>query len=84
VEYYANTTFLSGRLRPLFGIDIKVEDHNQWYPGFSCKAGAQLENSSLISNKVQLMLEFYSGKSIHGQLYRNKGRYIGIGLHAFL
>ena len=83
-DYYANTTFLNGRLRPIFGVDIKVEEHSNWLPGISCKAGVQLENSTMISNKVQLMLEYYVGKSIHGQLYQNKVQYIGIGLHAFL
>jgi hypothetical protein len=84
VEYYSSTTFLNGRLRPVGGIDIKAEEHGKWMPGISCKAGVQLENSSLISSKVQLMLEFYSGKSIHGQLYKDSVKYIGIGLHAFL
>lgn len=83
-EYYSSTTFLNGRLRPVTGIDIKAEEHGKWKPGISCKAGVQLENSALISSKVQLMLEFYSGKSIHGQLYKDNVRYIGIGLHAFL
>jgi len=83
-EYYSSTTFLNGRLRPVGGIDIKAEEHGRWVPGISCKVGVQLENSSLISNKVQLMLEFYSGKSIHGQLYKDSVKYIGIGLHAFL
>ena len=83
-EYYANATFFNGRLRPVLGIDVKAEEHSRWYPGTSCKAGIQFENSSLISNKLQLMLEFYSGKSIHGQFYQDKVKYIGIGLHAFL
>lgn len=83
-EYYFATTFWNGRLRPIAGIDIKAEEHSKWFPGISCKAGFQLENSSLITNKVQLMLEFFSGKSMHGQLYKNSIKYIGIGLHAFL
>ena len=83
-EYYSGTTFLNGRLRPIGGIDIKAEEHGKWIPGISCKAGVQLENSSLISSKVQLMLEFYSGKSIHGQFYKDSVKYIGVGLHAFL
>jgi hypothetical protein len=83
-EYYSSITFLSGRLRPVGGIDIKAEEHGKWVPGISCKAGAQLENSSLVSSKVQLMLEFYSGKSIHGQLYKDTVKYVGLGLHAFL
>jgi len=83
-EYYSPNTFMNGKLRPIMGIDIKTEEQGKWYPGVSCKAGVQLESATLISNKVQLMLEFYSGKSFHGQFYRDKIRYIGIGLQAFL
>lgn len=83
-EYYASNTLINGMLRPVAGIDIKSEEQGRWYPGISCKVGVQMENSMLMSNKIQLMLEFYSGKSIHGQFYRNKVRYVGIGLQAFL
>jgi hypothetical protein len=83
-EYYSPNTYLNGRLRPIAGLDIKVEENAMWYIGTSLKAGVQLENSSLLSNKIQLMLEAFSGKSVHGQFYKDKVRYIGIGLHAFL
>ncbi len=84
-EYHFAETFLGGRLRPVTGVDIKLEQMARWFPGVSYKAGVQLENSALlISNQVQLMLEFYNGKSMHGQFYEDKIRYVGIGLHAFL
>ena len=83
-EYYSDYTFLDGRLRPVSGIDIKADQNGKWFPGVSVKTGVQIENSALISNKLQLMLEFYSGKSMHGQFYKDKIQTIGIGLHAFL
>lgn len=43
-----------------------------------------LKHALLSSKKIQLMLEFYSGTLMHGQLYKNKVRYIGVGLHSFL
>ncbi len=83
-EYYSDYTFMDGRLRPVSGIDVKADQNGSWFPGVSMKTGVQIENSALISNKVQLMLEFYSGKSMHGQFYRDKIQTIGIALHAFL
>ena len=83
-EYYSDYTFMDGRLRPVSGLDVKADQNGAWFPGISIKTGVQIENSALISNKVQLMLEFYSGKSMHGQFYRDKIKTIGIGLHAFL
>lgn len=83
-EYYSPNTWLGGRLRPIIGLDLKAEENVSWYTGVSLKAGVQLENSKLLSNKIQLMLEMFNGKSIHGQFFKDKVQYIGIGIHAFL
>jgi len=84
LEYRAENTFLNGKLRPVTGLDVKAEQMARWTPGISFKTGVQIENSVLISSEIQLMLEFYSGKSMHGQFYSDRIQYIGIGLHAFL
>ena len=83
-EYYSDYTFMDGRLRPVSGIDIKAEENGSWVPGISLKTGVQVENSALISNTLQVMLEYYSGRSMHGQFYRDKIQYIGLAVHAFL
>lgn len=83
-EYRSDNTWWDGKLRPITGLDIKSEQMANWTPGISFKTGVQIENSALISNEIQLMFEAYSGKSMHGQFYSDKIRYIGIGLHAFL
>lgn len=83
-EYYAERTFMGGRLRPVSAIDIKLDQNQSWVPAISIKTGIQIENSILLSNKVLLMLEFYSGKSMHGQFYQDRLQTIGIGLHVFL
>jgi hypothetical protein len=83
-EYYARRTFWCGKLRPVAGLDAKIEQFAGWMPGLSLKAGLQLENPGLKSNKLQLMLEAYCGRSFNGQFYHNKIRYLGIGLNAFL
>ena len=83
-EYYAHNTYFYGRIRPVSGIDFKIDEQGKWYPSISCKTGIQFENSALLSHKVQLMLEYYKGKSIHGQFYNDKVEYIGIGIQGFL
>lgn len=84
IEYYSPNTWLNGRLRPIAGLDLKAEENVLWYTGVSFKAGVQLENSKLLSNNIQLMLEVFNGKSVHGQFFKDKVQYIGIGIHAFL
>lgn len=83
-EYYSHNTYLGGRLRPVSAIDIKVEELKKMQPDFSVKTGVQLENASLLNSKVQLMLEYFKGKSIHGQFYNDKVEYIGVGVQGFL
>lgn len=84
IEYLSPNTYFNGRARPIAAIDLKLEENSAWYVGTSCKAGMQFENSYLLGHKVQLMLEGFSGRSMHGQFFKDKIRYIGIGLHAFL
>jgi len=84
IEYYSSNTWLNGRLRPIAGLDLKAEENVLWYTGVSFKAGVQLENSKLLSNKIQLMLEVFNGKSVCGQLFKDKVQYIGVRIHAFL
>lgn len=83
-EYYARRTFWCGKLRPVAGLDAKIEQFAGWMPGLSLKAGLQLENPALRSSKLQLMLEAYCGRSFNGQFFHNKIRYLGISLNAFL
>jgi len=82
-EYRSLATLFEGRLRPLMGLDIKSEQLAHWTPGISYKVGVEIENSMFFSNEVQLMLEFYKGKSMHGQFFNEKISYLGLGLHAF-
>lgn len=83
-EYYAENTIFSGRLRPVLGIDFKSEQNSKWHPQLSCKVGVQFENPTRNSHKVLLMLEYFNGKSFHGQFYNDNIHYIGLGLHSFL
>lgn len=83
-EYYAARTFWRGRIRPVTGLDVKIEQYAGWKPNVSFKTGFQFENSVLRGNKVQLMLEAYSGKWMNGQFFNIRVKYLGLGLHVFL
>lgn len=84
LEYISETTFLNDMLRPVSAIDFKFLESTKWSSQISIKTGIQFENHNSFSKKVQLMLEYYQGNSIHGQFFRNKVQYFGIGLHSFI
>jgi hypothetical protein len=52
-------------------------------PIFLPRAGLQFENPDFLERKLQLLMEYYSGKSPHGQFYENTIEHFGVGLHFF-
>ena len=84
VEYRHAHAYWNNQVRPVGGIDMMLTQQAAWRPNTSVKVGLQLENALLHKHVTQLMLEYYQGRSMHGQFYAQPLRYIGIGLHVFL
>jgi hypothetical protein len=83
MEYRSTETFLSNRIRPIAAIDIKTWEENDWDADVSARLGFQLENIESKNRKVQLMLEYFSGHSPHGQFYNRTIEYAGLGIHFY-
>ena len=49
----------------------------------SVRAGVQFENPDFLSRRLQILVEYYNGRSPNGQFYIQKVEYVGIGLHFF-
>ena len=62
-------SFLSNRVRHIAAVDLNLE--------------VQLENIQSKNRKVQLMLEYFSGHSPHGQFYNRTIEYAGLGIHFY-
>ena len=72
-----------GALRPVAGVDIQHREESDWDTDVSARAGIQFENPDFLSRKVQLLFEYYNGKSPNGQFYERSIEYFGLGLHFF-
>jgi hypothetical protein len=72
-----------GALRPVAGMDIQQREESDWDTDVSARAGIQFENPDFLSRKVQLLFEYYNGKSPNGQFYERNIEYFGLGLHFF-
>src|SRR6266404_5871929 len=55
--------------RPVAGVDLQHREENAWSVDFSARAG------------MQLLIEYFNGRSPNGQFYREKIEYIGLGTH---
>jgi hypothetical protein len=84
LELRSPWTFLDGALRPLAALDVQSREQNDWHPDFSVRAGVQLEKLPIYDRRIQLLLEYFDGYSPNGQFFREKVRYIGLGVHFYL
>jgi hypothetical protein len=83
LEYRSPWTFLGGTLRPVAAVDIQNRQESNWDTDISARAGVQFENPDFLERRLQLLLEYYQGKSPHGQFYDNSIEHVGFGMHFF-
>ena len=83
MEFRSPLFWMKGALRPVVAVDVQNRQESNWDTDVSARAGIQFENPDFLSRKLQLMLEYYNGKSPNGQFYENNIEYVGFGLHFF-
>ena len=83
LEFRSPIVWLKGALRPVFGVDVQNRQESNWDADVSARAGIQFENPDFLSRKLQLLFEYYNGKSPNGQFYERNIEFFGIGLHFF-
>jgi hypothetical protein len=84
LEFRSPIFWFEGSLRPVFGVDVQNRQESNWDADVSARAGMQFENPDFLSRKVQLLFEYYNGKSPNGQFYERNIEFFGLGLHFFL
>lgn len=68
------------RWRPIAAVDVKQHEENDWNADISARAGIEIDGV-LLTRKLQILLEYFSGHSPNGQFYRDKVQYFGVGTH---
>jgi Protein of unknown function (DUF1207) len=68
------------RWRPIAAVDVKQQQENSWSADISARAGIEIDGV-LLTRKLQILLEYFSGHSPNGQFYKDKVQYIGLGTH---
>jgi hypothetical protein len=68
------------RWRPVAAVDVQHREENRWSSDFSARAGIQIDGV-LASRKLQILLEYFLGRSPNGQFYKEKIEYLGLGAH---
>jgi len=68
------------RWRPIAAADLQHREENDWSLDFSLRAGIQLDGV-LASRNLQILIEYFKGRSPNGQFYKEKIEYLGLGAH---
>ena len=74
---------LGGGVRPLAAIDVQSREHHDWGRDVSVRAGVQFEDPAAASLRLQVLLEYYRGRSPNGQFLEQDIEFYGIGLHFY-
>jgi hypothetical protein len=65
---------------PVAGVDVQLEEQNNWRPNVSPRAGLQFGEPFGLGRNLQVLLEYFDGRSPNGQFYNRTIRYIGLGV----
>jgi hypothetical protein len=72
-----------GSVRPLAAVDVQSREYTDWTVDVSVRAGVQFQDRDAPRGRVQLLLEYYTGSSPHGQFFVDEVEWLGVGLHFY-
>jgi len=70
----------SAQWRPIGAVDVQQREENGWSTDVSVRAGVQIDGV-LATRSLQLLFEYFLGRSPNGQFFKDKIEYIGFGTH---
>ncbi len=82
-EYLAPFTLGDGLLRPVAAADLQNREESDFATDLSLRAGVQFESPAQVSQRLQLLIEYFNGRNPNGQFYDRTLEYIGLGAHVY-
>jgi hypothetical protein len=83
IELRSPRGLLSKHVKPVCGFDAQVREESDWNVDYSARAGVQFDSEKLRDRQLQIMLEYYNGRSPNGQFFVKRVEYWGIGFHFY-
>jgi hypothetical protein len=83
LEFRSPSSWIGGALRPVAAIDVQNRQESDWQTDISIRTGIQFESPYFLSRKMQILLEYYNGKSPNGQFFERNIVLYGVGIHFF-
>lgn len=80
LELQSPVAFVGGYLRPLAAVDLQFREQSDWKTDLSVRGGLQIEHPVLEERRLQILVEYYDGRSPNGQFYDNRLQVVGVGV----
>jgi hypothetical protein len=80
-ELLSPRTWADGLLRPFFAVDVQSRQENGWNPDVSARLGLQIESPRLADRQLQIVLDYFQGRSPNGQFYDQEIESWTLGAH---
>jgi len=83
IELRSPRGLFSKHVKPVGGFDAQVREESDWNVDYSARVGLQFDSEKLRDRQLQLMVEYYNGRSPNGQFFVKRVEYWGIGIHFY-
>lgn len=83
IEYVRRDEVLPLHIKPLIALDIQNHEQGGWTANVSLRAGVQFGKPLGVGRNLQVLIEFYNGKSPNGQFYDDHVGYVGPSVHLY-
>ena len=73
----------SNLLYPIVALDVQSFEESDWGVNYSARAGVEVRSEWLASRRLQVVMEYFNGRSPNGQFYERDIEYFGPGIHFY-
>ncbi|HKJ24222.1 MAG TPA: DUF1207 domain-containing protein [Myxococcota bacterium] len=80
-EIESPRAWAGGLLRPVFALDVQSRQENDWDLDLSARLGVQVESPHLAGRRLQILLDYFQGRSPNGQFFDREIEYWALGAH---
>lgn len=80
-EFRSPWTYFGGLVTPIAGLDLQNRQEGHWRTDVSLRAGVEFASPRVLDRRLQLLIQYFNGRSPNGQFYGRTIQYLGIGLH---
>ena len=80
-EFRSPRSYFAGLVTPIAGLDLQNRQEGRWRTDVSLRAGVEFASPQVLDRRLQLLMQYFNGRSPNGQFFGRTVQYVGLGLH---